>query len=71
MENWWMGLMFAVALGAVPVVAGAGDCVEPVRTREGLVTGAAGQDAAVCQWLGLPYAAPPTGWRRCKRWMIF
>ena len=47
----------AVALGAI---------TQPVKTRAGLVSGAAGKDASVTVFKGIPFAAPPVGdlrWR--------
>lgn len=54
-----------LALIIAPVLAKAGEsCSEPVETSAGMAQGITDYDA--CAWLGLPYAAPPTGdlrWR--------
>ncbi|HUK33338.1 MAG TPA: carboxylesterase family protein, partial [Vicinamibacterales bacterium] len=39
---------------------------EPVKTDSGLVSGAAGNDAAVRVFKGIPFAAPPVGPLRWK-----
>jgi len=41
-------------------------CSEPVKTEFGLVQGMSAPDADACEWLGVPYAAPPAGELRWK-----
>lgn len=55
---------------AVIIYAGAGmaqdRCETPVQTSGGAVIGRAVKDADVCEYLGIPYAAPPVGELRWK-----
>jgi len=41
-------------------------CSEPVKTSSGLVAGMSSPQANACEWLGVPYAAPPVGELRWK-----
>ena len=57
-------MVLAAALAASLAVGGARAedlCREPVLTREGPVLGMAVKDGAACAYLGIPYAAAPTG----------
>ena len=53
------------ALSAMPLFA----LNQPVRTRNGQISGVPGKDASITVFKGVPYAAPPTGdlrWRAPK-----
>ncbi len=61
--------IWAAAVAAMVWGAGAGAeelCTEAVKTRSGLVRGAAEAGTATCVWRGIPYAAPPVGDLRWK-----
>ncbi|HLJ44833.1 MAG TPA: carboxylesterase family protein [Bryobacteraceae bacterium] len=55
-------LLLAVLCAAAPLFA----INDPVKTSNGLVSGAPGRDASVHVYKGIPYAAPPVGSLRWK-----
>jgi len=58
-------MMLSVAILCAAATASAA-ITEPVKTDAGLVSGAAGNDAAVRVFKGMPFAAPPVGPLRWK-----
>ena len=59
-------LMITAAILFAAATAASAAITEPVKTDAGLVSGAAGNDAAVRVFKGIPFAAPPVGplrWR--------
>ncbi len=58
-------LMMAAAILCAATMADA-QLVEPIRIESGLVSGAAGNDASVHVFKGIPFAAPPVGPLRWK-----
>jgi len=57
-------VMVALLFLALAAPAAAGQCDDPVNTAEGQVLGKTSGPA--CAWLGVPYAAPPTGHGRFR-----
>ncbi|HUT52391.1 MAG TPA: carboxylesterase/lipase family protein [bacterium] len=58
-------MVFSLLAAAMPARA-MESCSDPVRIASGLVRGMAHPETGVCEWLGVPYAAPPVGelrWR--------
>jgi para-nitrobenzyl esterase len=64
MKNIWRGMMSLALLAAASLASAA--IAEPVKTDAGLVSGAAGTNADVRVFKGIPFAAAPVGDLRWK-----
>ena len=64
MRSIWRGMMSLALLAAASIASAA--ITEPVKTDAGAVSGAAGTNADVRVFKGMPFAAPPVGALRWK-----